>query len=247
MVFKEYGRKQNPILILIHKEMFTDQIWTATIQKLKKNYRIITILLDGHGIDNKILFHSIEDETNQIVSYIQEQGIKKIYAIYGISLGGQIALNVLARLPNAVEKVILESVYISKNQDKRYYQMPRQICFKNKFLFNLYARQLKIPQEKIENYYLNIKYIKKETYQQIQNELAHYSIPTALKDTSTRAMIIYGKKEPTFIKKSALLLNILFKDSFLLPFEKEKAGITIRENHELINLVDLFLREGEHK
>lgn len=113
MKFFEYGKKENPAVLLIHG-MGCSAINSFGMAKelLEDRYRIIIVALDGHDGENGD-FSSIIEQAEKITSFIERSYNGRLNAVLGMSLGGFITLELICKHNIYVEKVIIESGYMN--------------------------------------------------------------------------------------------------------------------------------------
>ncbi len=73
MIFKEFGNKNMPVIILIHGGGLSWWSWKAQIEVLEKNYYVVTPIIDGHGDDYDTEFVSIKKSAEEIIKYVKEK------------------------------------------------------------------------------------------------------------------------------------------------------------------------------
>ena len=94
MEYKEYGSKNTDIILLLHGGGLSWWNYIDEIELLENEFHIIIPILDGHsGSDTN--FTSIESNALEIISFINENYNGKVKLIGGLSLGGQILLEIL--------------------------------------------------------------------------------------------------------------------------------------------------------
>ena len=94
MVVKEYGKTNKDTIILLHGGGLSWWNYEEVAELLKDEYHIILPILDGHaGSDND--FTNIEDNADEIIKYIDDNYDGNVKLIGGLSLGGQILLDIL--------------------------------------------------------------------------------------------------------------------------------------------------------
>ena len=95
MEYKEYGSKNNDIIILLHGGGLSWWNYIDEISLLENEFHIVIPILDGHsGSDTN--FTSIESNTLEIINFINKNYNGKVKLIGGLSLGGQILLEILS-------------------------------------------------------------------------------------------------------------------------------------------------------
>lgn len=111
MEYKEYGSKNNDIVILLHGGGLSWWNYIDEISLLENEFHIVIPILDGHsGSDTN--FTSIESNALEIINFINKNYNGKVKLIGGLSLGGQILLEILSKNPNICECAIVESALI---------------------------------------------------------------------------------------------------------------------------------------
>ena len=120
MKFHEFGDKSFPHILLIHGGGNSWWNYLRQAKMLSEKYHVILPTLDGHGEECKKDYISTENSAKQIIDYIKENCDGKLFAIGGVSLGGQIAMEVLsldsdiAQKSNNRWKYMYSSAKISK-------------------------------------------------------------------------------------------------------------------------------------
>ncbi|MBO6194387.1 MAG: alpha/beta hydrolase [Clostridiales bacterium] len=94
MIFHTYGNKENKAIILIHGVLTPWQIWNTAAEKFRKDYYVIVPELDAHTEDTPTVFHSVEEEAQRIIEYINSELNGHVFLLAGLSMGGRIAATV---------------------------------------------------------------------------------------------------------------------------------------------------------
>ncbi|KAB8040755.1 alpha/beta fold hydrolase [Silvanigrella paludirubra] len=122
--YYDMNSNSNNCLLLIHGLSCSKEIFHYLINNLYSNFRILSIDLLGHGESenskNKKQSYSISGFADSIIELLADLKIKNLN-IYGWSIGGNIALEILDKY-NFIQNVILDGYspcsYIEKNFDK---------------------------------------------------------------------------------------------------------------------------------
>lgn len=96
MTFQITGDPDRPKILLVHAMYMDGRCFEKLANDLAGDFCIILPTLNGHGADHTV-FHSIQEEADQITAYLRKSGITEIEMIAGISLGGLIAFEVFRR------------------------------------------------------------------------------------------------------------------------------------------------------
>ena len=102
-----------PVLLMLHGFMGSGRVFEPLIPKMSTFCNPLTIDLAGHGKTltpcDPALF-SAERQSEQILSLLNRLHLKPLY-IYGYSMGGRLAFQLMARYPELFAGVIIESAH----------------------------------------------------------------------------------------------------------------------------------------
>ena len=111
MRFIHEGVQGKKRILLIHGlSASAESCYQEVAGYLQKDYHMILCELDGH-YDGSLPFAGIEDACKQIEAYVDEQLQGRIHGLSGLSLGGTIALSLLARGRIQVDKTMIDAAY----------------------------------------------------------------------------------------------------------------------------------------
>ena len=113
---------EGPPILLIPGAFSTYRHWNRVIPYLSKHYKLICMDYLGAGDSDKPrsgFNYTIEEQTDLIVKMIEMLQISKVH-ILGVSYGGAIALNLAARYPEKVDKIVsIEGNGINGNKHQK--------------------------------------------------------------------------------------------------------------------------------
>ena len=102
----EYGKQNIEVALLLHGGGLSWWNYRDAAEILSEDFHVVLPVLDGHG-DEK--FTSIQDNAARILSYIDENFGGQVAVLGGLSLGGQVALEMLAQRPDICRSALIES------------------------------------------------------------------------------------------------------------------------------------------
>lgn len=109
MQILEYGDPKKEKIILIHGFESPYQIWDDYVDYYKKDFCLIVPILTGHNINEKEDFISFEKCAKELEDYYTSRYGNKVFAIYGMSMGGVLASFIWKNRNIEIKKLILES------------------------------------------------------------------------------------------------------------------------------------------
>ena len=218
MKYKEYGLKNKDIIILLHGGGLSWWNYIDEIGLLEDEFHIVIPILDGHS-DSDTNFISIENNASEIINFINENYNGKVKLIGGLSLGGQVLLEILSRNPNICEYAVIESALVIPM--KFTYKMIEPIfnltygLTKKSWFSKLQFKNLKIKNSLYDLYYEDTCKISKNNLIAFMKSNSSYELKDTLSRTRAKVLILVGSKERFIMKKSAVKIAELIPNSEL--------------------------------
>ena len=192
MIYKEYGKENQKAIVLLHGGGLSWWSYREAAQILQDDYHVILPILDGHaGSDSS--FTTIEDNAAEIIDFIRSDLGGSVYLLGGLSLGAQVALEILSQQGDICEYAIIESAAV----------IPSRVTHALKWFARLQFRSLKIKNELYDDYYRDTCSITKEDMIAFLRANTSYTLKESLNKTNADVRIYYGEKEIRGIKQSA--------------------------------------------
>ena len=218
MRYVEYGNQNPETVILLHGGGLSWWNYRDVAQLLSDRFHVVLPILDGHA-DSDAPFTSIEDNAARIIAHIDEYFGGNILAVGGLSLGGQIAMEMLTQRPDICRFALLESTLVKPSKLTHALIKPTfgmsYGLIKQKRFAKMQAAYLGIPQKLFDDYYRDTCKISKEDMIAFLESNSAYSIKPALRDAQAKVHIVFGSKEQSSIRTSGKLLNRMIPDSTL--------------------------------
>ena len=227
MQYVEYGAHNSQTVILLHGGGLSWWNYREVALLLADKYHVVLPILDGHA-DSDEPFTSIEDNAARLIAYIDEHHGGSVYALGGLSLGGQIAVEMLTQRSDICRFALLESVLVKPSKLTHALIKPTfgmsYGLIKQKWFAKLQAAYLGIPQTLFDDYYRDTCKVSKEDMIAFLQSNSAYSINPALRNTQAKVHIVFGSKEQASIRASGKLLNRMLLDSTLEVLPEYRHG-----------------------
>ncbi len=192
-----YGNKENEKILLLHPMFTSAKYFDFAIDKLSKDYYLIIPTYSGHYENSNYL--SMEDEENTINKFLKENGIDKLKAVIGFSLGGNIAFNYFCNNQDKVEQVIVDSAPVFKfpNIIKKYFYIRYRKCLLNikKYPENTVKELNKCfrGMGEVQQYVAPI--VTMESLKNLIESCYNIEAPKLNSDSESRITFVYGTKD----------------------------------------------------
>ncbi len=219
MNFVEYGKENKGSIILLHGGGLNSWNFSEVAEILCEEYHVILPVLDGHA-GSDYPFTSIEDNADRIIAYIDEKHSGCVDFICGVSLGGQIALEILAKRGDICRYAVIESALTVPMKLTNLLIKPMMYLsyplIKMKWFSKLQFRYLRINEKFFDDYYRDTCAISKQDMTAILKANSSYSLKDDISGTSAICTIIAGGKESRKIIRSAKMLSEVIEKSELI-------------------------------
>lgn len=194
--------------------------WLRQARVLSEHYFVILPTLDGHGEEFAVPYISTENSADQLLSYIETSCQGHLYALCGVSLGGQIVMELLSRKADLAQKAIIEgSLCIPQPAMAKYCMAIVRFCggllfssrscrFQIAAMPYLLPKKMQYPPEIRSCYLEDMPRIRKESlYNMYATYMMQYRLKDSIRRTKAQVMYWYGEKEMKCVKESARLFQ----------------------------------------
>lgn len=218
MKYVEYGKKNTDVILLLHGGGLSWWNYREVAEMLQMDYHVILPILDGHA-GSDVDFSSIEDNAVNIINFIDERFYGKVFLIGGLSLGGQILLEMLSKRRDICQYAFLESTLVVPS--KITYSLMKPMigsCYflvHQKWFSKLQFKFLRIKQEFFEEYFRDTCQITKKNMITFMQENSMYHIKESVGDCTAEVYIFVGEKETYMMRESAEIIHDNIKGSIL--------------------------------
>ena len=258
MKFHEFGDKNLPPILLIHGGGSSWWSYLRQARLLSHNYHVILPTLNGHGEEYQEDYVSTEDSALGNSRLCSEQNCGgKLFALGGVSLGGQIAMELLSLDSDIAEKAIIDgSICIPQPRLARFsillvslfgkLMFSKSSCKLQLSMMNKFYPKLAYPDE-IKNYYMeDMPRTPIKTLVTIyKTYMEHYKLKSRISKSKAQVLYIYGEKELKCVKESARLFQQLHPDTILYEAKGYNHGyLSAYLPQEWIKLVVPFLENN---
>ena len=111
----EYGKQDQDTVILLHGGGLSWWNYREAAKRLAEQYHVVLPVLDGHA-DSDAPFTSIEDNAARLISYIDAHFGGQVLALGGLSLGGQVAVEMLSQRKDICRYSLIESALVKPSK-----------------------------------------------------------------------------------------------------------------------------------
>ena len=210
MTMVEFGKQNQDTILLLHGGGLSWWNYREVAKLLEEDYHVILPVLDGHA-DSNATFTTIEDNAARLISYVDTHFGGQITVLGGLSLGGQVALEMLSQRPDICRYALIESALVKPSKLTAALIGPTfGMSFgliKQRWFAKIQAAYLGIPNELFEDYYRDTCAITKADMIAFLKANSTYEMKPNLAETTAKVKIVAGSREQKNILDSAKLIH----------------------------------------
>jgi len=210
MNYREYGADRPDTILLLHGGGLSWWSYRETAELLQREYRVILPVLDGHAGSDRP-FTTIEENAAGILSFIDEHLGGSVSLIGGLSLGGQILLEMLSLRRDLCSCALVESAAVIPSRLTNALIAPAfsgsSALIRNRTFARAQFRSLHIQPALFEDYYRDTCRIEKRDMIAFVKASTSYALKESFPDTSAQVHVYVGEKETRGILRSAEVIG----------------------------------------
>lgn len=213
LFFKETGRENKESIVFITGGGLSGWMWDKQLEGFT-DYHCLVPDLPEHGKSRHVTPFTMKTAAEQIMELIKDRAHNKKAHIIGISLGGQLVIQILGMAPEVVDHAVASGTVVRPYFGKVTLTMMPVMgaIFKplvnTDFFIKKTMEKGKYPPEHFENYKKDTKEF--NTYsltKHMLNENAAFRIPKSLCKVENPVLIAMGETEMEIVHESAEDMN----------------------------------------
>ncbi len=218
MNYKEFGKQNSEAVIFLHGGGLSWWNYQDEAKGLQKDYHIIIPILDGHSGSDRD-FTTIESNAEEIINFINKQFGGSVLLIGGLSLGGQILLEILSRRRSICQYAMIESARVVPS--KFTHSLIKPVfgsCYgliRREWFSKLQFKSLRIKPDLFDDYFRDTCCITKQNMIAFLQANSLYSIKDSIGDCCAKVHIFVGEKENRTMQISAKIIHDTLQGSVL--------------------------------
>lgn len=206
MQFRQFGAEQKDTILLLHGGGLSWWNYREVAELLQGEYRVLLPIMDGHAGSDRP-FSTIEENAAEIIRFIDEHLGGSVLLIGGLSLGGQILLEMLSQRKDLCSYALVESAAVIPSKLTNARIPPAFSASYGLIRFRGFAKMqfqsLHIKPELFEDYYRDSCRIRKRDMIAFLKASASYALKAPFRDTAAKLHVYVGERETGRILRSA--------------------------------------------
>lgn len=207
MRFLRFGDENRPVVLLIHGFGITWRMWEPVIRALSEEHCVLVAVLDGMDEDRTSEFVSVRKASEEMIREVQERDGGRLFALVGSSLGGTIAMDILAGGGLQIDRVLIDGaplcahhpLYVRSAVAFSQWRS-RRIVRGNRFILNLIGRA--VTPDNHREIVRAAGIMSDRTMDRVMTSAFSYSLPDTVSPGDTRVAYWYGSAEKKMLIRS---------------------------------------------
>lgn len=216
MEYKAFGDERAEKIVLLHGGGLSWWNYRDEASLLADEYRVILPILDGHAGSGR-RFTTIEENAAELLRFLDGEPGGPVALLGGLSLGAQIALEMLSQRPGLCRCALIESAMLQPSKLTHALIAPSLAgsygLVRSRSFARLQFKSLHMRGELFEDYYRDSCAIEKEDMIAFLQANTAYEMKPSLVRCRARMHVFAGERESRGILRSAELLGRELPDS----------------------------------
>ena len=184
-----------PSILLLHGAALGGWMWQPSVRRLRESHEVFTPDLPGHLGSREPHFTTNAAAADLLAGSIGQGPV----TVVGFSIGGQIAMELAARHPSLVDRLVVVSSLTTPGLSPAFMaglmRVTRPLAHSRRFA-RAQARASLIPESQFENYWRSSTSLSADSLAAIGRENFDYRTPSTWGSTSLPTLLIAGSEEP---------------------------------------------------
>ena len=209
MKVREFGQDTGETILLLHGGGLSWWNYREEARLLEGDFHVVLPVLDGHAGSGQP-FTTIRENAEEIIAYIDERLGGSVLFIGGLSLGGQILLEMLACRRDLCRHALVESAAVLPSRLTHALVGPAfgssYGLIKNRTFAKLQFQSLHMREALFEDYYRDTCLIRKSDMIAFMKANTAYALPASIAETEAKVHVFAGEKENRSVLRSAEMI-----------------------------------------
>ncbi|AEG19225.1 alpha/beta fold hydrolase [Methanobacterium paludis] len=206
---EERGQENSETIIFLHGGGISGWMWTEQLEAFK-DYHLLILDLPEHGKSVDVKPFTMKSAAEMVVDIIRTRAHGGRAHLVGISLGGQLILEILSTAPEVVDHVLISGTLVQSIPHTETMLKLLDYAFKayvpvkdTDFFIKANMRTYNISKSYFKEFKESTRLIKPDSLDRILHENMLFQMPSGLENADVPVLVMAGEKEYKVIKESA--------------------------------------------
>lgn len=197
MYVHESGTQGAPTILFLHGGGTSGWMWQGQIASLQ-DFHCLNVDLPGHGKSNTQEWVSLADTADGIAEIIRTRATNGKASVVGLSLGGYVTLDLLARHHMLIERAVMSGITAAPLNFGKMMMLQLKVMsrlMKLPPMIWLQAKMLNIPSEDYAAYAEGVRAMSRQSLMKVYDEILFMEAPQSLSQVHIPTLVVAGSKE----------------------------------------------------
>lgn len=199
---EHHGTDGAPAVVLLHGLGVSSWMWNDVTAELSHDHRCITVDLPGNGRSADVPWVSLDTAATAVVAATATLAGGPVHVV-GLSLGGYVALRMLANHPDAIATAIVSGITLRPLTPRGLWRTLTWMgapVLRSRPAAQLSARALQLPDESRPLYINDLRTLTNRTIRRVYAEVIDFVPPAQLVTRTQPLLAVAGGLEVTAVR-----------------------------------------------
>jgi pimeloyl-ACP methyl ester carboxylesterase len=199
------GDPAAPTVVLLHGFGVASWMWDEVVALLSDRYHCVTVDLPGQGVNHAQPWESLAGTADRVAEVVREADPDGRAHVVGLSLGGYVALALLARHPEAVRSAVVSGVATRPLLPARLHGALVRVAvplLRSRLVARGMAALMRLPAEARTAYVDGVARLTPATIERVYAEVLDHRLPDGLDARTGRLLAVAGDREARSVRRS---------------------------------------------
>ena len=204
LTFAEEGSGEETIVFL-HGLGVSGWMWTEQIEALRDEWHCLNVDLPGNGESHEIPWTSLADSADAVAEVVRTKARAGIAHVVGLSLGGYVGLQLMARHPDLVRTLLVSGVTTRPLRPRwLWWSLSRFVARASGFdlVARLSAKAMQLPEETVPLFLRDARRLSARTIRRVYDEVLDIRLPAQLSSNESPLLAVAGGAEAKSVLRS---------------------------------------------
>lgn len=197
------GDPADPAIVFLHGLGVSSWMWGDQVRHLSSRFCCITVDLPGNGAGHEVPWRSFADSAAAVAEVIASTPAGRAHVV-ALSLGGYVAVTLLARHPALVESLVVSGITAEPLVPAWRYRLVTRLggaVMRKPWLTWAYASVLRLPAEARDAMVADARVLSAATVETVYEEILTFRLPPALGAQADRVLVVAADHDLPSIRR----------------------------------------------
>jgi pimeloyl-ACP methyl ester carboxylesterase len=197
------GDPAMPAIVFLHGLGVSSWMWAEQVRHLSGRFYCVTVDLPGSGASHEVPWRSFDDSAAAVAAVVAATPAGRAHVV-GLSLGGYVAVTLLARHPALVDNVVVSGITtepLGPTWQNRLLTLVGAAVMRRPWLTRVYGAAMRLPREARDAMAADARVLSAATTRRIYEEIIPFRLPAAISAHAVRVLAVAADHDARSIRR----------------------------------------------